>query len=111
MSPKSRPTRRTVLAAMAATAGALAVGPPVGLAQQRRPATKPIPSTGEPLPVIGLGSWITFNVGEDRVLRDECADVLAAFLEAGGGMIELVPDVWLLASDDRLRAAQARLSE
>ena len=74
------------------------------------PGLRTIPSTGEPLPVVGLGSWITFNVGEDRVLRDECADVLAAFLEAGGRMIDF-PDVWLLASDDRLRAAQARLSE
>lgn len=51
----------------------------------------PIPSTGEPLPVMGLGSWITFNVGEDPVLRDECAAVMAAFFEDGGRMIDCSP--------------------
>ena len=29
------------------------------------PITRPIPSTGEAMPVVGLGSWITFNVGND----------------------------------------------
>ena len=33
-------------------------------------ATRTIPSSGEALPVIGLGSWITFNVGNDRAARD-----------------------------------------
>ena len=60
-------------------------------AQGQPPATKPIPSTGEAMPVIGLGSWITFNVGEDPVLRDECAAVMAAFFEAGGRMIDCSP--------------------
>jgi hypothetical protein len=31
-----------------------------------RPLTKRIPSSGEEIPVIGLGSWITFNVGTIR---------------------------------------------
>ena len=53
--------------------------------------TKPIPSTGEPLPVVGLGSWITFNVGADRVARDACADVMRAFFAAGGRMIDSSP--------------------
>ncbi|HET8831339.1 MAG TPA: aldo/keto reductase, partial [Casimicrobiaceae bacterium] len=30
------------------------------------PITRVVPSTGEALPVVGLGSWITFNVGDDR---------------------------------------------
>ena len=29
-----------------------------------------LPSSGEALPLVGLGSWITFNVGNDRVARD-----------------------------------------
>ena len=31
---------------------------------------KKIPSTGLFVPVIGLGTWITFNVGKDSSLRD-----------------------------------------
>jgi diketogulonate reductase-like aldo/keto reductase len=53
--------------------------------------TKPIPSTGERLPVVGLGSWITFNVGDDVELRDECAAVMRAFFAAGGRMIDSSP--------------------
>lgn len=52
---------------------------------------KKIPSSGDMMPVIGLGSWITFNVGEDPVLLDECADVIAAFAEGGGAMIDSSP--------------------
>lgn len=43
-----------------------------------------IPSTGQTVPAIGLGSWITFNVGTDPVLLDACAEVIAAFVEEGG---------------------------
>lgn len=40
---------------------------------------------------MGLGTWITFNVGADPLLRDECADVIAAFFAAGGRMIDSSP--------------------
>ena len=43
------------------------------------------------MPVVGLGSWITFNVGEDPVARDACADVMRAFFEDGGRMIDSSP--------------------
>lgn len=52
---------------------------------------KPIPSTGEEIPAVGLGSWITFNVGNDMALRDQCADVVSAFFNAGGRMIDSSP--------------------
>jgi diketogulonate reductase-like aldo/keto reductase len=64
--------------------------PPLGLAQTG-PITRPIPSSGEQLPVIGLGSWITFNVGDDGELRDECAQVMRAFFAAGGRLIDSSP--------------------
>ncbi|WP_287249454.1 aldo/keto reductase [Mesorhizobium sp.] len=50
-----------------------------------------VPSSGEMLPAVGLGTWITFNVGGDPVLRDECAEVMAAFFAAGGRMIDSSP--------------------
>ena len=43
------------------------------------------------MPVIGLGSWITFNVGNDRVARDACAEVMRNFFDAGGRMIDSSP--------------------
>jgi diketogulonate reductase-like aldo/keto reductase len=65
--------------------------PTFALGQPLRPATRPIPSTGETIPVVGLGTWITFNVGDDPVLRNECTDVMSAFFDAGGRMIDSSP--------------------
>ncbi len=52
---------------------------------------KSIPSTGELIPVIGMGTWITFNVGKIQQLRDQRTQVLKAFLEAGGTVIDSSP--------------------
>jgi diketogulonate reductase-like aldo/keto reductase len=43
------------------------------------------------IPAIGLGTWITFNVGDDPALRDECAAVMAALFDSGGRMIDSSP--------------------
>ena len=53
--------------------------------------TRPIPSTGEMLPVIGLGTWQTFDVGTDPAARAECASTLGAFLDGGGRLIDSSP--------------------
>lgn len=74
-----------------ALAGAAA---PAALQAQRAdggPARKTIPSSGRALPVVGLGSWITFNVGDDPVARAACTEVVRAFFAAGGGMIDSSP--------------------
>jgi diketogulonate reductase-like aldo/keto reductase len=52
---------------------------------------KAIPSTGEQVPVIGMGSWITFNVGEDQALREQRRQVLQTFFDRGGGVIDSSP--------------------
>nr|WP_306884930.1 aldo/keto reductase [Amorphus orientalis] len=53
--------------------------------------TRTIPSTGEAVPAVGMGTWITFNVGTDPALRADRAGVTAAFLEAGGRVIDSSP--------------------
>jgi len=83
-------SRRILLQGMAATT-ALAGLPPLGWAQTAAPLMRPIPSTGERIPAVGLGTWITFNVGEDPVLRDECAAVMEAFFKTGGRVIDSSP--------------------
>jgi diketogulonate reductase-like aldo/keto reductase len=89
METKMMATRRTVLQHMLLAAAA---GLPFPVAaQQNAPLTRPIPSTGELLPVVGLGTWITFNVGGDRELQDQSAAVMAAFFEAGGRLIDSSP--------------------
>ncbi|MGF7160903.1 diketogulonate reductase-like aldo/keto reductase [Rhodoligotrophos appendicifer] len=85
-----RTTRRTFLKTSAALASGMLL--PSGLhAQTVIPDARRIPSSGEEIPAVGLGTWITFNVGDDPVLRDECAEVMAAFFAAGGAMIDSSP--------------------
>jgi diketogulonate reductase-like aldo/keto reductase len=86
-----RTTRRTFLHASVAATAAAALLPTAPKAAEAPPASRLIPSSGEAMPMVGLGTWITFNVGEDPVLRDECAAVMAAFFEAGGRMIDSSP--------------------
>jgi diketogulonate reductase-like aldo/keto reductase len=80
-----------MVGAMAAGTAAIALGPDHLWAAGAAPETKPIPSTGERIPVVGLGSWSTFNVGTDPQLLNECAAVISAFLAAGGRMIDSSP--------------------
>lgn len=83
-------TRRSVLQQLLLAAAAATVPLPAA-AQGGGLLTKAIPSTGELVPAVGLGSWITFNVGGDRELQEQCAAVMAAFFEAGGRLIDSSP--------------------
>ena len=90
MNDGMKASRRAVLRGMLGSAAALlAVSP--AMPQGGGILTKPIPSTGEALPVVGLGTWITFNVGKDPALQDECAEIVAAFFAAGGRLIDSSP--------------------
>ena len=81
--------RRMVLGAAAGgTVAALLGRNRVAAAQ---PLLRPIPATGELLPAIGMGSWITFNIGEDGERRDRRVEVLRAFFAAGGSVINSSP--------------------
>jgi diketogulonate reductase-like aldo/keto reductase len=64
---------------------------PVWAAITAPPLTRRIPSSGEALPIVGLGSWITFNVGQDAQARAQCVEVVRAFFAAGGRMIDSSP--------------------
>ncbi|HEU0199551.1 MAG TPA: aldo/keto reductase [Burkholderiaceae bacterium] len=92
MSIASAITRRRFLHGLSAFAlGAMGRGAFAQSRNDRAATTKPIPSSGERLPVIGLGTWITFNVGDDPAARAECAEVMRAFFDAGGRMIDCSP--------------------
>lgn len=50
-----------------------------------------IPSSGEQLPVIGLGTWQTFNVGHKASDRAELEQVLREFIALGGRVLDSSP--------------------
>jgi len=78
--------RRDALGFLAA-AGGMAALP--ALAQAANLA-RAIPATGERLPPVGLGTWLTFDVtsAADRAARGE---VMRAFFDGGGTMVDSSP--------------------
>ena len=80
--------RRRLLASLLALP-ALAATP--AQAQARPLLTRAIPSSGERIPLVGLGSWITFNVGRDPQARAECTEVMRAFFAGGGRLVDSSP--------------------
>jgi diketogulonate reductase-like aldo/keto reductase len=83
--------RRQTLKLLSSGATALAFSPTTVFAEEAKGAMKKIPSSGEEIPVLGMGTWRTFNVGSDTVLRDRCAEVLKTFFANGGSMIDNSP--------------------
>lgn len=53
--------------------------------------TRKIPSTGEELPAIGLGTWQVFDAGSNAAARAPLREVIAAFAKAGGKLIDSSP--------------------
>ena len=53
--------------------------------------TRAIPSSGEKLPVIGLGSWKTFDVGPGSPQLKQLEEVLSVFVKLGGKVIDSSP--------------------
>ena len=89
-------TRREVIKMMGAAGLGTIVLPLVGTARtMTNSATtmlqRTIPATGEKLPVVGLGTWIQFDVGTEAAARDPLAAVLKSMLEMGGRLIDSSP--------------------
>ena len=84
------PARRDFLKALAA----LALAPPVvsvHAAGSEPIGRKAIPATEELVPIIGMGTWITFDVGNNPALRDHRLKLLGAFFDMGGAMVDSSP--------------------
>jgi diketogulonate reductase-like aldo/keto reductase len=86
---KCSPSRRRFFKSLVAVAGAAWL--PVLRAAATPVQMRTIPSSGEQLPVIGMGTWQTFDVGGDRYLVADRAKVLRTFLELGGGLVDSSP--------------------
>ena len=70
---------------------AVACAAPPSRAAEGAMLVRKIPSSGETIPVIGLGTWQTFDVGSGAAAREPLAEVLRAFVELGGKVIDSSP--------------------
>jgi aryl-alcohol dehydrogenase-like predicted oxidoreductase len=84
-------TRREAARLLGGTAAALCFSRKMAHAQRPSdaPITRRIPSSGEKLPVIGLGTWQTFDV--DPAQSAPLAEVLSTFVKLGGRVIDSSP--------------------
>jgi diketogulonate reductase-like aldo/keto reductase len=87
--PERRLGRRAVVGAVLAMSFAGDAG--AQTVARTKMLTRTIPSSGEPLPVIGCGTWRTFDVGSSPVARAPLADVLHVLFTAGGSVIDSSP--------------------
>jgi diketogulonate reductase-like aldo/keto reductase len=76
--------RRALIAALAAAAVTPARA-------DSRLVLKRIPSSGEELPALGIGTWQTFDVRGDPASLAPLREVLKAFAEAGGRVVDSSP--------------------
>lgn len=59
--------------------------------QKRDLILRSIPSSGEKLPAIGMGTWLTFDAGNSETRRKDLREVLRIFKENGGKLIDSSP--------------------
>ncbi len=53
--------------------------------------TRPIPHGGEPLPVVGIGTAIVFDIGGDAAKRAERTAVIRTMIDGGARLIDTAP--------------------
>ncbi|MCB1887863.1 MAG: aldo/keto reductase [Rhodocyclaceae bacterium] len=88
-SPPVSRSRRRLLGGLAASA-ALPLSSPARGAPMA-PETRPVPSSGERLPVVGLGTYRSFDIGTSEAERAPVQEVLRRFVDAGGRVIDSSP--------------------
>ncbi len=89
--PKKTYTRRQVSKSMACIALGTAFIPFLESIKDQQMTTREIPSSGRQLPVVGLGTWQSFDVGNDVSARAQLSEVLKKMKVKGGQVIDSSP--------------------
>ncbi|MBT8304413.1 MAG: aldo/keto reductase [Bacteroidia bacterium] len=84
-------TRREASKLLGAAALGTLIMPSLAFTNARSIMKRKIPSSGEKLPVVGLGTWQTFDVGNNAEKRAQLSQVLLKMKELGGAMIDSSP--------------------
>ena len=84
-------TRRYFLQGLGMMSAGMALMPMSAFGQNHKPITRAIPSSGERVPVIGMGTSRTFDVGDDPAARRQLQGVIQAFFDKGGALIDSSP--------------------
>jgi diketogulonate reductase-like aldo/keto reductase len=88
---KNEFSRRQFLQTSATASLMVSLAPGVALAAESAVIKKTIPSSGERLSVIGLGTSRTFDVNSDNAVTSPLMAVMQAFFDNGGQLIDSSP--------------------
>jgi aryl-alcohol dehydrogenase-like predicted oxidoreductase len=83
-------SRRRWLRSTAVGLATIGLGNPV-MSEAASPIVRKIPKSGELLPVIGLGTYDAFDIGNNASDRDPAKEVLKRFVELGGTIVDSSP--------------------
>jgi aryl-alcohol dehydrogenase-like predicted oxidoreductase len=86
-----RCSRRAFCRSIGAAAALVAVAPARANSEDSGMISRAIPSTGERLPVVGLGTSGVFDVGRDPAGRAPLQDVLDILVGSGGSLLDTSP--------------------
>jgi len=84
-------SRRQFIKDICLLSAGIALMPKTVIGDNRQPITHAIPSTGERLPVVGMGTSRTFDIGNDAAAMAELGQVLQIFFDEGGAVIDSSP--------------------
>ena len=84
-------SRRHFMQGLGLISAGIALMPQTIFGESRQPIKHAIPSSGERLPVIGMGTSRTFDVGDDPAILTQLGQVLQVFFDNGGAVIDSSP--------------------
>ena len=83
--------RRTTIKSIGSAAALMTLGFSTKTEESAKIMTRPIHSSGEQLPCVGLGTWQTFDVGKSKNERDPLLEVINIMRKHGGSVIDSSP--------------------
>ncbi|CAB1059297.1 Putative oxidoreductase [Olavius sp. associated proteobacterium Delta 1] len=84
-------SRRHFMQGLGLLSAGMALMPQSVFGESRQANKHTIPSSGERIPVIGMGTSRTFDVGDDSAILAQLAQVLQVFFDNGGAVIDSSP--------------------
>jgi diketogulonate reductase-like aldo/keto reductase len=88
---KTALSRRQFIQGLGLLSAGIALMPKTVFGERRQPISHVIPSSGERIPVIGMGTSRTFDVGDDPAVLTQLGQVLQFFFDNGGAVIDSSP--------------------
>ncbi len=84
-------SRRQFIKTFGIIAAGMTLMPKAAFSETRKPITHAIPSSGERIPVVGMGTSRTFDAGGDPAMMTQLGQVLQAFFDNGGTVVDSSP--------------------